>query len=83
MTARREGPRFMVRTWQETTPSGGGAWFARLEPVSPWTAPFSSKEDEKQGVSTCPDTPRETLAAAVAAAVEKWDRLWGTVGGAE
>jgi len=76
---RIQGPRFQVRTWQEGTAAGRLVWFARLEPVSPWTAPFPSKEDERRGVSTCPDEPRPTLAAAVESAVEKWERLWAGI----
>jgi hypothetical protein len=30
-----------------------------------------------RAVSTCPDTPRLTLAGAVEAAIEKWERIWG------
>ncbi len=77
---RREGPRFHVRTWQEETPGCAAPlmWYARIVPVRPEAAPFTDRQDERQGVSTCPDTPRLTMGGAVEAAIEKWERIWGS-----
>jgi hypothetical protein len=81
MTTRLDGPRFSVRTWKEATPGCAAPlmWYARIVPVSEWTAPFTNAEGERQAVSTCPDTPRLTLAGAVEAALAKWTALWGGV----
>lgn len=73
-----DGPRFAVRTWKEATPGCAAPfmWYARIVPVRPEAAPFTDERDERQGVSTCPDTPRFTMSGAVEAAIEKWERIW-------
>ena len=76
---RIDGPRFNVRTWQEAVPGCAAPlmWFARIVPVRAEAAPFTSAEDERQACSTAPDTPRLTVAGAVEAVIEKWERIWG------